>query len=79
MTRVVVDAEFWGKLNNPQGPVELCDPSGRTVGYLYPLPASPDPGNSKVASPFSDEELLRREREPGGRSLEEILRDLAKR
>jgi hypothetical protein len=78
MTRVTVDSEFWGKLNNPQGPVELCDPIGRTLGYLYPAPAPLDRGGGKVVSPFSDEELLRREQEPGGRSLEEILRDLSR-
>jgi len=78
MTRVFVDSEFWGRLNNPQGPVELCDPTGRTVGYLYPAPAPLDVGSSKVVSPFSEEELLRREQEPGGRPLEEILRDFSK-
>ena len=79
MTKLVVDSEFWGKLNNPQCPVELCDPAGRTLGYLYPAPASANHGSVKVTSPFSDEELLRREQEPGGRSLEEILWDLANR
>ena len=78
MTRIVVDSEFWGKLNNPQGPVELCDPIGRTLGYLYPAPGSLDLGGG-AKSPFAEEELLRREQEPGGRSLEEILRDFSKR
>ena len=78
MTRVIVDPELWGKLNNPQGPVELCDPTGRTLAYLYPAPAASEPGAGKVVSPFSDEELLRREQEPGGRSLEEILKDFSK-
>jgi hypothetical protein len=48
MTKVVVDADFWSRLNNPQGPVELCDPSGRTLGYLYPAPACPDSGSRAV-------------------------------
>ena len=76
MTRVVVDSEIWGKLNNPQGPVELCDQAGRTLGYLYPASSPSDLDSGKVLSPFSDEELLRREEEPGGRSLEEILTGL---
>lgn len=74
MTRIVVDSDLWAKLSNPLGPVELCDPTGRTLGYLYPTP-----GEGKVVSPFSDEELLRREQEPGGRPLEDILRDFSKR
>ena len=77
MTKVVVDSDFWSRLNNPEGPVELCDPSGRTVGYLYPAPCL-ELASAKAMSPFSDEELLRREQEPGGRSLQEILRDLRK-
>ncbi len=79
MTTVIVDSELWGKLNNPQGPVELCDRTGRTLGYLYPAASPSDVGGGKVVSPFTDEELLQREQEPGGRSLEEILADLSKR
>jgi hypothetical protein len=78
MTRIVVDLSFWEKLNNPQSPVELCDSTGRTLGYFYPAPAPSDLAGGKVVSPFSEKELLEREQEPGGRSLEEILRGLTK-
>jgi hypothetical protein len=78
MTRVVVDAEFGGKLNNPQGPVELCDPSGRTLGYLYPVVSSTSTGHP-LKSPITEEELQRRCEQRGGRSLQEILNDLEKR
>lgn len=78
MTRIIVDPELWSKLHNPQGPVELCDPDGRTLAFLYPAPDPLDVAGDKVVSPFTNEELSRREHEPGGRSLEEIIGDLSK-
>jgi len=77
MTKVTVDSELWGKLENLQGPAELCDPSGRTLAYFYPLIPSPS-GETGLKSPISDEELEQRRQQRGGRSLEEILADLEK-
>ena len=77
MTKVTVDSELWGKLNKLQGPAELCDPSGRTLAYFYPVISSPSE-DAAPRSPISDEELERRRQQRGGRSLEEILADLEK-
>jgi hypothetical protein len=78
MTKVTVDSELWGKLENLQGPAELCDPSGRTLAYFYPV-ISPPSEETEQKSLIPDEELERRCREGGGRSLAEILSDLEKR
>ncbi len=71
MNRVVVDEAVRSKLRNLDE-VELCDESGRKVGHflseelyrrlLY------DWANAQI----TDEELERRRRQPGGRTLAEI-------
>jgi hypothetical protein len=78
MVKVILDASVLARLNNPDGPVEVCDESGSTVGYFQPV-YSPTGSGEKPMSPFSDEELRRRQQESGGRSLEEILADLENR
>ena len=71
MNKVVLDAAVRAKLRNVDE-VELCDESGRGVGHflsedlyrrlLY------DWANAQI----TDEELQRRQRQPGGRTLTEI-------
>jgi hypothetical protein len=78
MVRVILDASVLAKLNNPDGPVEVCDESGGMVGYFQPVYSSATT-REKPVSPISDEELRRRQQQRGGRSLEEILADLEKR
>ena len=77
MTRVIVDPLTCAKLINVQNPLELCDDSGHLLGRFIP---ALDPSRQGVLEPgISDEELDRREREEGGRSLAEILADLERR
>ncbi len=78
MTKVVVDAGFWAKLHNLEGPVEFCDEVGRTLGYFHSVADSSE-AEAIPASLISDEELQRRLQQGGGRSLEAILADLEKR
>ena len=78
MVRVMLDASVLTKIDNPDGPVEICDESGVTIGYFQPVYSSERAGE-KLTSPISDEELQRRRQQRGGRSLEEILADLEKR
>jgi hypothetical protein len=58
--------------------VELKDPSGRVLGvFILQVEGPPPP---EVHSPFSDEELEKRRRQPQtGRPLADILRDLQAR
>jgi len=79
MVKVVLDASVLARLNNPDGPVEVCDESGTTVGYFQPVGPPCERGSLGSQSPFSDEEMERRRQQRSGRSLEEILADLQKR
>jgi hypothetical protein len=88
MVKVRLDSTVLAQLNHGDTAVEICDTTGRTVGYYQPV------SKQSVRSPFSKEELeRRRKREPqideaeiarrlsqgGGRSLAEILADLEKK
>lgn len=73
MTKVVIDASLRSQLRDAGDVLEVCDESGRTLGYFHP--ASADAGG-EAASPFSDEEIRRRQQQPGGRPLNDILADL---
>jgi hypothetical protein len=77
MTKVIVDPLTSAKLINVQGLLELCDESGKVLGRFIP---AVDPSLYEMLDPgVSEEELDRREREGGGRSLREILADLENR
>jgi hypothetical protein len=74
MTRVIVDAALRDKLQNTNNLVELCDESGKTLGFFtQTLPAHIPPA---WRSPFSDDEIQKRRQERGGRPLADILKDL---
>jgi hypothetical protein len=73
MTRLTVDAALLARLHNLDQTLEVCDESGRTLGYFHPVPAA---GHPPAPSPFSEEELRRRQQQRTGRSLAEILERL---
>ena len=74
MTRITLDPAALANLDRLTEPVEVCDTSGRVVGYFHP--AADERLYRSVQVPFTDEELDRFEQEPGGRSLAEIISDL---
>lgn len=77
MSRIVVDGTLPEKLKDLVDPVELCDASGRVLGVFTPAFA---PSKWEGLEPeISEEELDRRSREGGGRSIYEILADWEKR
>jgi hypothetical protein len=77
MTKIVVDAVLRSKLQNLTQALELCDESGRVLGRFSP---TLDLSQYEDLDPqISEEELRRREREGGGRTLAEIMADLEKR
>jgi hypothetical protein len=78
MTRLVVDAALSAKLAEAPGAVELCDPSGRFLGYFQPFYQPKDPEEARALTPFTDEEIERRRKNRSGRPLREILDDLEK-
>jgi hypothetical protein len=59
MTKIDVDDILRDKLCNLAEPLELCDPSGRVLGRVFPtLDLS---GYERWEPPISEEELRRRE------------------
>lgn len=74
MIKIVIDKATKARLGNLEQPVELCDASGRILGYM--TPADHPSIYDELTSPNSEEELARREQQGGGRLLSEILSDL---
>jgi hypothetical protein len=77
MSSVVLDPEALAQLRQADGLVEIRDQAGQLVGYFTP----PREHAPKVSSyrdvnvPFTDEDLDRFESEPGGRALDQILKE----
>lgn len=77
MVKLTVDQDTRTKLYDLRERLQLCDESGRVLGYFQPVV---DPSDYEgVDSQVSQEELNLRSREGGGRPLAEILADLEKR
>ena len=77
MNRIVVDQANAAKLDGVEQVAELCDESGRLLGYF--TPAHDHSLYEGVESPISGEEMSRRIEQGGGRTLKEIMADLQRR
>ena len=77
MIRITVDPTTRAKLKNLQHRLEICDETGRVLGYFNP--AVERSVYEGVDSPTSEEELRRRESQGGGRTLSDIFSDLERR
>jgi hypothetical protein len=78
VTRLIVDAATLARLQNLQDLSELCDESGRVLGYFHPALSSGAAAPAERRSPFTDEELQHRRQQRTGRPLSEILERLGK-
>jgi hypothetical protein len=79
MQSVVADPVLRERLFNLTEEVEVRDEDGRVLGKFVPRPRlSPEYEELMKTCPFSDEELERRSREPGGRTLAEIWKSLCR-
>jgi hypothetical protein len=76
MTRIVIDQSIRSKISNLAEQVELCDETGRTVGYFLPAGMHRALLRAWAEAQLSDEELERRRNEPGGKTLAEIWSEL---
>ena len=79
MTRVTVDADVSAKLGGFSGPVELCDRSGRVLGYYQPVLSPSETRRILAECPYSGDELHRLQQVRTGRPLLEILQELRRR
>ena len=77
MASLILDQFTVDKMKAVEVGVEVRDPQGNLIGFFHPAitPADVD----QYECPVSEEELLRRASEGGGRPLSEILEDLRKR
>jgi hypothetical protein len=78
MTRLTLDTVTLARFSSFADPVEVCDESGRVLGYFHPVPKPLNGIQASVRSPCSDEELQRPRQQRTGRSLAEILEILAR-
>jgi hypothetical protein len=62
-------------LHKAHGRIELCDDSGRVLGFFHPTWYE-ELTQADRRGPFSDEEIERRRTERGGEPLAEILTKL---
>jgi len=74
MTRVTLDNETVARLHNLRENLEVCDESGRLLGYF--VPTEDKAMYAEIDPQVSDAELDRREAEEEGRPLVDILQDL---
>jgi hypothetical protein len=74
MSSLVLEQSSIDQLRTVEAPVEVRDAAGTLVGFFYPAVA-PETVD-QYECPVSEEELLRRARQGGGRPLADILRDL---
>ena len=78
MTHITLPDSVSAMLRGLQSGAEIHDESGQLLGHF--IPAVDKSLYDQVEIPeFTEEELRRMENEPGGRSLDEILKDLEKR
>jgi len=75
MSTLVFDQATINKFKTVVGSTEIRDEQGTLVGFFRPAitPETVD----QYECPLSEEELLRRSREGGGRPLADILRDFS--
>ena len=76
MTTVQIDAVLQAQLHELSEPMEFCDEQGRRLGYFIPVEEVDAETWEWARNAFSDEDIERARREPGGYTLQEILDEL---
>jgi hypothetical protein len=74
-----VDSDTSAKLSAFFVPIELCDDSGRILGYFQPILPQSESQRLLADCPFSETELRRRQQVRTGRPLADIFEDLRSR
>lgn len=75
MDRMILDPALSAQLSSAPRAVQLCDAGGQLLGIFVPSKADYE----NVVPPISEEELVRRESQSGGRTWAEIRADLEKK
>ncbi len=77
MNKIVVDPPLRSRLDNLDSRLELCDQSGRVLGYFVPASEQRRLLYAWAQAEFTDEEIKCARQEPGGMTIAELLADLA--
>jgi hypothetical protein len=78
MTKVTVDNTTLEKLHNLGTALELCDASGKTLGFFHPVDDAGVRVSQSGRSPYSIEELQERRKQRTGDTLDKVLARLGK-
>jgi hypothetical protein len=78
MSKLILDDDLRAKLNGLTETVDVCEPSGETVGYYVPHEQYMQLMYALAKTEVPLEELKRRAAKPGGKSLAEIWKTLGK-
>lgn len=73
--RIILDNTTLERLQGRDTLAELCDASGSLVGYFIPAAASREDYRWALRQ-FTEQEIERARREPGGLSIDEVLAGL---
>jgi hypothetical protein len=76
MNRVLVDDAMRTTLGKLHSQAEFCDESGKVLGYFIPAEQDRQSLREWVHSRISDEELEKRDQEPGALTTAEVLKRL---
>jgi len=76
MTKLILDDDLRAKLNGLNEPVEVCEPSGVTVGHFIPEQEYLRLVYAWEKDTMSVEELKRRSAEPGGMKLADFWKGM---
>jgi hypothetical protein len=76
LQRLAVNRQLLATLANADRPIEICDLTGKTIGYFVPALEYDRALFDWAIRQISDEELGRRKVEVDGRSTREVLERL---
>ncbi len=77
MSRVTVDERLRTTLNGLSGATEVCDETGRLLGYFVAPEVYHRLQGAWLQCPYTDEELQKHMQEAGGSTLAEIWRRMS--
>lgn len=78
MRKVILDQATKAKLFDLAEMLEFCDEDGQTIGYYSPAVSQDKSIYEDLEVPFTEEEAQRLLKQPPGRPLRDILKDLEK-
>ena len=73
MNKIVIDKDLRTRLDNLDTELELCDESGRTLGYFVPATETNPSLYEWARREFTEEEIESARKEPGGLNIAEVL------